>query len=74
MDGLANTNWMDYMFKDNAKMDNYNVALTGGNEKSTYALSMNYIGQRGLSVVKTFPTISVMVSGRIRNINSSITL
>ncbi len=48
MDGLANTNWMDYMFKDNAKMDNYNVALTGGNEKSTYALSMNYIGQEGI--------------------------
>ncbi|MDF2475873.1 MAG: SusC/RagA family TonB-linked outer membrane protein, partial [Sphingobacterium sp.] len=48
MEGLANTNWMDYMFKDNAKMDNYNVALTGGSEKSTYALSMNYIGQEGI--------------------------
>ncbi len=48
MEGLANTDWLDYMFKDNAKMDNYNVALTGGSEKSTYALSMNYIGQEGI--------------------------
>ena len=48
MAGLTNTNWMDYMFKDNAKMDNYNVGLTGGSEKSTYALSLNYIGQEGI--------------------------
>lgn len=48
MQGLANTSWLDYMFKDNAKMDNYNVALTGGTEKSTYALSMNYISQEGI--------------------------
>ncbi|MGB3066785.1 SusC/RagA family TonB-linked outer membrane protein [Sphingobacterium thalpophilum] len=48
MPGLANTNWLDYMFKDNAKMDNYNVGLTGGSEKSTYALSLNYISQEGI--------------------------
>ncbi|MDH5825451.1 SusC/RagA family TonB-linked outer membrane protein [Sphingobacterium faecium] len=48
MDGLANTNWMDYMFKDNAKTDNYNFGLTGGSEKSTYAMSLNYIAQEGI--------------------------
>jgi TonB-linked SusC/RagA family outer membrane protein len=48
MDGLANTNWLDYMFKDNAKTDNYNIGLTGGSEKSTYAMSLNYIAQEGI--------------------------
>lgn len=49
MNGLANTNWMDYMFTDDAKMDNYNLGLTGGSEKSTYAISMNYIAQEGIA-------------------------
>ncbi len=48
MAGLANTNWMDYMIHDNAKTDNYNLGLTGGSEKSVYALSMNYISQEGI--------------------------
>lgn len=48
MKDLADTKWLDYMFKDHAKMENYNVALTGGSDKSTYALSMNYIGQEGI--------------------------
>ncbi|WP_400261619.1 SusC/RagA family TonB-linked outer membrane protein [Sphingobacterium sp. SG20118] len=48
MDGLTNTNWLDYMFKANAKTDNYSVGLTGGSEKSTYAMSLNYIAQEGI--------------------------
>jgi len=49
MNGLANTNWIDYMFTDDAKMDNYNLGLTGGSEKSTYAMSLNYISQEGIA-------------------------
>jgi len=48
MADLANTSWMDYMFKDDAKTDNYNLGITGGTEKSLYALSMNYISQEGI--------------------------
>ncbi|HTN20950.1 MAG TPA: TonB-dependent receptor [Pelobium sp.] len=48
MADLANTDWLDYMFKDNAKTENYNLGISGGSEKSTYAMSMNYISQEGI--------------------------
>ncbi|MGO1243313.1 MAG: SusC/RagA family TonB-linked outer membrane protein [Sphingobacterium sp.] len=48
MEGLGNTNWVDQMLVSDANTENYNVGLSGGSEKSTYALSLNYIGQEGL--------------------------
>lgn len=48
MPDLANTNWMDYMITDNAKTDNYSLGVTGGTEKSLYALSLNYVAQEGI--------------------------
>ncbi|MFD1770800.1 SusC/RagA family TonB-linked outer membrane protein [Sphingobacterium suaedae] len=48
MPGLANTDWIDQMLVRNANTENYNVGLLGGSERSTYALSLNYIGQEGL--------------------------
>lgn len=48
MNGLADTNWMDYMFKKNAKTSNYTLGITGGSEKSTYAISLGYINQEGI--------------------------
>ncbi|RRN78113.1 TonB-dependent receptor [Pseudoxanthomonas sp. SGD-10] len=49
MIGLGNTSWLDHMFIDDARMDNYNLGLTGGSEKSVYAMSMNYISQEGIA-------------------------
>jgi TonB-linked SusC/RagA family outer membrane protein len=48
MQGLADTNWMDYMFKKNAKTSNYTLGITGGSDKSTYAISLGYINQEGI--------------------------
>jgi TonB-dependent starch-binding outer membrane protein SusC len=48
MEGLANTNWMDYMFKDDAKTSNYSLGLSGGSDNSTYNLSLSYINQEGI--------------------------
>lgn len=48
MEDLADTDWMKQMFADNAKMQNYNLGLTGGSENSVYAMSLNYIGQEGV--------------------------
>ncbi|SEN44387.1 TonB-linked outer membrane protein, SusC/RagA family [bacterium A37T11] len=48
MEGLSNTNWMDYMFKDNANTENYSLNLSGGSENSTYATSLNYLSQEGI--------------------------
>src|SRR5690606_19867900 len=38
-----------HMFSDNAKMQNYNLGLTGGSESSVYAMSLNYIEQEGIA-------------------------
>ncbi|WP_246229433.1 TonB-dependent receptor plug domain-containing protein, partial [Sphingobacterium shayense] len=38
MDGLGNTDWVDQMLVNNANTENYNVGLTGGSDKSIYAL------------------------------------
>lgn len=48
MTGLGDTNWMDYMFKDDAKTENYNLGINGGTDKSIYAMSLNYIAQEGI--------------------------
>jgi len=48
MDGLADTDWMDYMFKNDAKISNYSLGLTGSSENSSYSISLNYINQEGI--------------------------
>lgn len=48
MEGLANTDWVSQMFKDNARTDNYTLGVSGGTDQSVYALSMNYTSQEGI--------------------------
>jgi TonB-dependent starch-binding outer membrane protein SusC len=48
MEGLADTDWMEYMFKDNARTSNYSLGINGGSENSTYAISLNYLDQEGI--------------------------
>lgn len=46
--GVANTNWLDKMFVDDAVMQSYTAGATGGNDISTYAISLGYMGQEGI--------------------------
>lgn len=48
MEGLADTNWINQMFKDDAKTENYSLNVNGGSETSVYALSLNYTSQEGI--------------------------
>lgn len=45
---VYNTDWVDAMFKDNAKTESYTLGITGGSATSTYALSLGYINQEGV--------------------------
>ena len=47
--GLTNTNWLDEIFKT-APISSYNVAISGGNEKSKYYFSGNYFDQDGIVI------------------------
>ncbi|WP_026899290.1 SusC/RagA family TonB-linked outer membrane protein [Daejeonella oryzae] len=42
------TNWQDALFNDNAKIQNHEISLSGGNEKSTYYTSFGYFDQQGI--------------------------
>lgn len=43
-----NTNWQDELFQKNAPIQNHEISVSGGNEKSTYASSMSYFSQQGI--------------------------
>lgn len=45
---IYDTNWVDAMFKDNAKTESYTLGITGGSSTSTYALSLGYMDQEGV--------------------------
>lgn len=43
-----NTNWQDVLFEKNAPIMNYDVAVSGGNDISTYSSSVSYFSQNGI--------------------------
>lgn len=47
-DGIADTDWVEQMFVDDAVTQNYNIGLSGGSESSIYSMSLNYTGQEGV--------------------------
>ncbi len=47
----ANTNWQDQIYQK-GPMQNYDLAISGGNENSTFRLSTGYLNQRGI-VIRT---------------------
>ncbi|RLJ69492.1 TonB-linked SusC/RagA family outer membrane protein [Pedobacter alluvionis] len=47
--GLTNTDWLDEIFRT-APISSYNVAVSGGNDKSKYYFSGNYFDQDGIVI------------------------
>lgn len=45
---LNNTDWIDQMFKSNAKTESYVAGVTGGSAAATYAVSLGYYSQEGI--------------------------
>lgn len=45
---VYDTDWIDTMFKDNAKTESYSLGITGGSSTSTYAISLGYMSQEGI--------------------------
>lgn len=48
MEGLADTDWISQMFKDDAKTESYVLSVNGGSESSVYSLSLSYLSQEGI--------------------------
>ncbi|WP_321334038.1 TonB-dependent receptor [uncultured Bacteroides sp.] len=45
---VINTDWIDQMFKNNAKTQSYTLGISGGSSTSTYAISLGYLAQEGI--------------------------
>lgn len=45
---LYDIDWVDTMFKKNAKTESYSLGITGGSATSTYAISLGYLNQEGI--------------------------
>ena len=43
-----NTDWQDALFTDNAPIQNHDISITGGNDKTTFASSLSYFSQNGI--------------------------
>lgn len=43
-----NTNWQNELFQKNVPIQNHEISITGGNEKTTYASSLSYFSQLGI--------------------------
>ncbi len=43
-----NTNWQDELFQENVPIQNHELSVTGGNDKTTYASSLSYFSQLGI--------------------------
>ncbi len=42
------TNWIDYLFNDNAPVQSHTVGISGGNETSVFSSSLSYYDQAGI--------------------------
>lgn len=52
------TNWQEELFRK-ALMHNHSLSITGGNGKTTYAISGGYLGQEGIALGSDFNRISL---------------
>ena len=64
----ANTDWQELLFIKNAPIMNYDLNISGGNEKSTYASSIAYFSQQGIigGEKSQFDRISARLNGDVK--------
>ncbi len=56
--GLTNTDWQNAIFRD-APIQNYDLSVSGGNEKSNFYISGNYFNQQGIVINSGFERYSL---------------
>ncbi len=61
----TNTNWQDNIFVDNAPSTSHTLSVSGGSDKSTYYMSLNYADTRG--IVRTNRNTSYRIRANIES-------
>lgn len=58
----AGTDWLDAITVDNATVQEHQIAVSGGSDKNTYYLSLNYTDQNGIISNTYFKRYSIRVN------------
>lgn len=58
---LPNTNWGDELYRNGVE-NNYNLSISGGNDKSSYYLSAGYINEKGTYIDTDFERYSFRIN------------
>lgn len=61
----TNTDWLDVVFRDQAIAQSHTVSMNGGNDKTTFYLSVNYMNQKG--IIETNESKSYRVRANIEH-------
>jgi len=68
---VFNTDWQRLIFQNNGLLQNHNVIVSGGSEKSSFLASGTYLSQQGLIVNNRFTKFDLRLNGDI-NITNKI--
>ncbi|MCM1312926.1 MAG: TonB-dependent receptor [Bacteroides sp.] len=60
------TDWQDYIYRDNAPTFNINASVTGGSENTNYYLSLNHFTKEGIEPMSSVSRESVRFNEDIR--------
>lgn len=68
---VFNTDWQSLIFQNSGLMQNHNIIVSGGSEKSSFLASGTYLNQQGLIVNNSFRKFDLRLNGDI-NVNSKL--
>lgn len=52
------TNWLEELYNPNAPIQNHNLSFSGGNESTTFLLSLNYFDQEGVLINSNYSRLA----------------
>lgn len=62
---VFNTDWQDLIFQNTGLMQNHNIIVSGGGDKSTFMASGTYLNQQGLLTNNKFTRYDLRINGDI---------
>ena len=68
---VFNTDWQDLIFQNTGLMQNHNMIVSGGSDKSSFLASGTYLNQQGLLTNNKFTRYDLRINGDI-NVTSKI--
>jgi TonB-linked SusC/RagA family outer membrane protein len=62
---VFNTDWQDLIFQNTGLMQNHNIVVTGGGDKSRFMASGTYLNQQGLLTNNQFTRYDLRINGDV---------